>query len=127
MINLKPILKVIFYLSNIILIFFYLYPGSIFGYILYGDLKQQPQITNDFFNISSNHFYVFIFLSLVGILAYAKNQKIIFIIKYLFLLSIILELFHILIPERSFEFSDLGGNFLGVLLVSFIYYILKNN
>ena len=68
-------LKIIFHLSNLILIFVYLYPGSIFGYILYKNLNQQPQITRDFLNISSNHFYAFAILSIFGILAYFKIFK----------------------------------------------------
>ena len=81
-----------FHLTNLILIIFYLYPGSIFGYFLYNNCSIQPQITRDFL-ISSNHFYAFIFLSTIGILAYRNNKKINFLIKYLFLLSIILRIF----------------------------------
>ena len=45
--------------------------------------------------------------------------------KNLFLLSIILELFHYIIPDRMFQFSDLLGNFLGVLVIYFLYNIKK--
>ena len=44
-----------------------------------------------------------------------------FLISYLFLLSIILELFHFIIPNREFEISDLFGNILGVIFVIIIY------
>ena len=37
-----------FSLCNLILIIFYLYPGSIFGYVLYNNLSIQPQITEIF-------------------------------------------------------------------------------
>ena len=120
-------LKIIFHLSNLILIFVYLYPGSIFGYIIYGNLNQQPQITIDFFNISSNHFYAFVLLSFFGILAYAKDKKINFWLKYLFLLSIIIELFHIFISQRNFEYADLFGNLLGFLTVFFLFKICKKS
>ena len=59
MIKFIKFLKVIFHLINFILIGLYLYPGSIFGYILYSDLTRQPKITEDFLNISANHFYAF--------------------------------------------------------------------
>ena len=118
-------IKIIFHSYNILLIFFYLYPGSIMGWILYGDLKQQPKITSDFLNISSNHFYVFCLLNILGILSYYKNKKLGFILKYLFIISIVLEFFHILIPQRSFQFEDLFGNILGFIVVIVTYMFLK--
>ena len=111
-----------FYFVNLILIIFYLYPGSIFGYVLYNTPSIQPQITRDFI-ISSNHFYVFIILSTIGILAYHNTKKINFLIKYLFLSSIFLEFFHIIIPNRGFQWSDLFGNIFGVIIVIIIYKI----
>ena len=113
-----------FHFANLILIIFYLYPGSIFGYVLYNNPSIQPQITRDFL-ISSNHFYVFIVLSAIGILAYYNSKKIDFLINYLFLLSIILEFFHIFIPNRGFELRDLFGNIMGVLVVFVVYKIKK--
>ena len=56
-------------------------------------------------------------------MAYQKTKKINFLIIYLFLLSIILELFHTIIPAREFEWADLFGNILGVLFVIIIYKI----
>ena len=113
-----------FHTINLILIIFYLYPGSLLGFFLYNDISIQPQITRDFL-ISSNHFYAFIILSIAGIVAYNKSNKIDILIKYLVLISILLEFFHIIIPNRNFEFSDLLGNLLGVILV-FISYKIKN-
>ena len=118
--NLKLFFKTGFYFANIVLIIFYLYPGSIIGWFLYNDFSTQPQITRDFM-ISSNHFYAFILLTSLGIFSFHNSKKINFIIFYLFLLSIILELFHIIIPNRGFEMSDLFGNIVGVILVVFIY------
>ena len=56
--------------------------------------------------------------------SFQNTKKINFLIVYLFLLSIILELFHIIIPVREFEMSDLFGNIVGVILVIFIYKIV---
>ena len=111
-----------FHTINLILIIFYLYPGSLLGFFLYNDGSIQPQITRDFL-ISSNHFYAFVILSISGIVAYNKTTRINVLITYLFLLSIILEFFHIIIPNRNFELSDLFGNFLGVVLVITFYKI----
>ena len=107
--------KILFHLLNIILIILYIYPGSILGYLIYGDFGKQPQLTTDFFEISSNHVYAFFLLSILGLLAYYKVNKI-FIINYLIFISIILELLHLIIPNRGFQFGDLFGNILGVLL-----------
>ena len=123
--KLSNIFKIIFHFLNIILIFFYLFPGSILGWFLYKDLTKQPQLTNDFMNISSNHFYAFFVLSFFGILSYLRHKKLNLLIKYLLLLSVVLELFHLLIPQRSFQFGDLFGNILGVFLVLLINQIWR--
>ena len=111
--------KKIFYVANFTLIFIYLYPGSIIGQVIYGSKKIQPQITSDFV-ISSNHFYVFILLSIIGFLTFVKIKEIKILISYLVILSLSLELFHLIIPQRTFQWSDLFGNFLGVIVVILI-------
>ena len=116
--------KTIFHISNIFLIFLYIYPGSFLGCFVYNDCNFDPQITRDFF-ISSNHLYAFIVLSSLGILAYKNDSKLNNIILYLFFLSIFLELLHLIIPVRAFELSDLFGNLLGVLLIVLIYKTLS--
>ena len=110
---------IIFYVINSFLIIFYLFPGSLIGWLIFGNLDKQPQITRDFI-ISSNHFYTFLFLSIIGFLTFVKSHQIKRLTLYLIFLSIILELLHFLIPNRSFEWSDLFGNFLGVVVVIFI-------
>ena len=111
--------KKIFYVANFTLIFIYLYPGSIIGQVIYGSKKIQPQITSDFV-ISSNHFYVFILLSIIGFLTFVKIKEIKILISYLVILSLSLEIFHLIIPQRTFQWSDLFGNFLGVIVVILI-------
>ena len=118
----KKLLIPAFHTANLILIIFYLYPGSIFGYFLYSDSSIQPQVTRDFI-ISSNHLYIFIVLSALGIIAYQDTKKIKIVTIYLFLLSIVLELAHIVIPVRGFEWTDLFGNIAGVVFVIIIYKI----
>ena len=111
--------RIIFYSLNIFLITLYLYPGSLVGWLIYGNKKIQPQITPDFI-ISSNHFYVFILISAIGFLSFKNQNQIKNLIIYLVLLSLILEILHLFIPERSFQLSDLFGNFLGVIVVIFV-------
>jgi hypothetical protein len=111
--------KIIFYSINFSLIFLYLFPGSLLGWVMYDDKNIQPQITPDFI-ISSNHFYVFILISIVGFFTFVKQKQIKRLIVYLIFLSTILEIFHLIIPKRSFQWSDLFGNLSGVLIVIFI-------
>ena len=111
--------KIIFYFFNFFLVLFYLFPGSLLGLFIYGDKKIQPQITPDFL-ISSNHFYVFVFISIIGFLTYIKQSQIKNLIIYLITLSITLEIFHLFIPERNFQWSDLFGNLIGVIIVILI-------
>ena len=64
-----------FHVINCLLIIFYLFPGSILGYFLYNDFSIQPQITEDFI-ISSNHFFAFTILSILGVISYQNTNKI---------------------------------------------------
>ena len=116
--------KLIFYFINLILIFLYLFPGSLLGLVIYNNKEIQPQITPDFI-ISSNHFYVFMLLTTIGYLSYKKISQINFLIFYLILLSIILEILHLIIPERSFQWSDLFGNLIGVFIVIFTKFLIS--
>ena len=117
--------KVIFYFINVCLIFLYLFPGSIFGCIFLDDCKRQPQITPDLAIISSNHFYAFLIISIVGFLTFSKKKDLKFLIIYLILASILLEILHLVIPERSFQWSDLVGNFIAVIVVIFIHNLIN--
>ena len=116
--------KSIFFLLNLILIFLYLFPGSILGWVVYDDFSSQPQITPDFI-VSSNHVYAFLIVSIIGFLTYKNlNHKLLLSI-YLISLSIVLEICHLFIPERSFEFPDLFGNLLGVVIIIIISLFFK--
>ena len=116
--------KIIFYIINFFLIFLYLYPGSLLGQIFYGDKKVQPQITPDFL-ISSNHFYIFILLSIFGFLSFDNIKQVNLLTIYLISISLILEILHLIIPERSFQWSDLFGNLFGVIIVILIKKIIN--
>ena len=106
-------------IQNISLIILYLFPGSIFGCIFLDDCSIQPQITTDFAEISSNHLYAFFIVSIFGYLTFLKDKQIKYLIIYLILLAILLEICHLFIPQRSFQWSDLFGNLLGVFVVIF--------
>ena len=126
MINYFSKYKFFFYLCNFILIILYLFPGSILGWYLYNDVSLQPQITPDLI-ISSNHVYAFLILSFVGFFTFKKIEQLKFLSIYLIFLSIILGILHNFIPERSFQFTDLFGNLVGVIVVIIIFYFFKKN
>ena len=126
MINFFSKYKFIFHLANVFLIILYIYPGSILGYVIYSDLQTQPQITSDFI-VSTNHVYAFFSISLLGLLTFKKSNKLNILILYLVILSIILEILHLIIPERSFELADLFGNLIGVIILIIINYFSKTN
>ena len=114
------------FLLDFVLILLYLFPGSLLGLFIYNDLSSQPQITPDFI-ISTNHFYAFLITSTVGFLTYNKSNQFIYISFYLIFLSLLLEVLHRFIPERTFQFSDLFGNLLGVLIMLILFYFFKKN
>ena len=126
--------KLLFYLINTIFAIFYLYPGSLLGFILYKNLNKQPRLTDDFnfllFNFSSNHVYAFLILSFFSFFLFFEKKKKI-ILTYFFLISFLYELLHLFIPNRSFQISDLYGNILGVLISLILFlcfsYVKKKN
>ena len=124
--------KFIFYLSNIILIVEYLSPGSLLGCFVLGDCKTQPMIAREKIQIipslffSLNHFIAFLFVSLIGFFTYIKSSNLSFIFIYLIFLSFVLEFIHFIIPSRSFEFSDIFGNLIGVITVLILNYFFKS-
>ena len=113
MVNFFSKYKFFFYITNFVLIFIYLFPGSLLGCIINHNCKVQPQLTSDYI-VSSNHFYAFFILSVIGFFTY-KNLKLLLV--YLILLSIFLEILHSIIPNRSFEMMDLFGNLMGVVVM----------
>ncbi len=116
-------IKWIFHIFNTLFLVLYLYPGSILGYLIYDNLNKQPQITVDLL-VSSNHVYTFFLLSFLGFLSFYKNSKKNIII-YLFFISIFLEISHLIIPNRGFQFEDLFGNIIGIILSIVIFNIIN--
>ena len=113
-------IKLIFHISVLFLIILSLYPGSLLGYLMYGDLGQQPNLIRNPFGTTINHFISYLYVSLLGFFLYFKKKNFRKIVYGLFFLSIILEVFHFIIPHRSFQPGDLIGNILGVLVAYFV-------
>ena len=121
-------LNLIFHISVLLLIIISLWPGSLLGFLLYGDWAQQPNLIDNPFGTTINHFLFYVYISLLGFFLYLKNENFKKIVYGLFFLSIILELFHLIIPNRSFQLEDLIGNILGVIVAYFVIkiYLLLN-
>ena len=121
------LIRYLYYLSLVGLLILYLYPGSLLGYFFWGDFKKQPDFVPNPFGTSINHALAFFYLSILGLLSYKTSFNQIAI--FLLVLSIILELSHLIIPNRSFQSLDLFGNLIGTLLsivIIFFYKRLKN-
>tara|TARA_B100000282_G_scaffold253572_1_gene198835 strand:- start:132 stop:524 length:393 start_codon:yes stop_codon:yes gene_type:complete len=114
--------KYLFYFSFIILLILYLFPGSLIGFILYGNLGRQPYFISNPIGTSINHLIFFFYLSILSFIFRSNQKKFINSFSFLFLISIILELLHYFIPNRAFELNDVYANSLGVLLA---YFMLK--
>ena len=110
------LLKPIFYISVLCLIIISLYPGSLLGYLFYGDLGQQPNLIKNPFGTTLNHFISYVYVSMFGFFLYLGTKNFKKLAYGLFFLSVILELLHLIIPNRSFQLGDLCGNILGVIV-----------
>ena len=115
-------LKSIFHISVLFLIIISLYPGSLLGYLLYSDWGQQPNLIKNPFGTTINHFIYYFYVSFLGFFLYLRSENFTKLVYGLFFLSVILELFHFIIPNRSFQLGDLIGNILGVVVA---YSVLK--
>ena len=117
-------IKYTYYLTLIALLLLYLFPGSLIGFFLYGDLGKQPKIISNPFGTSINHLIFFFYLSILGFITQIQHKKIIFSFTFLFCVSIIFELLHLIIPNRAFELNDLFANFIGVILAFLIFNLI---
>ena len=113
-------LKSIFHISILFLIIISLSPGSLLGYLFYGDWGLQPNLIENPFGTTINHFIYYICVSLLGFFLYLRSENFEKLIFGLLFLSIILEFFHFIIPNRSFQIGDLFANILGVIVAYFI-------
>ena len=118
-------IEYLYYFSLISLFILYLFPGSLIGYLFYRDFGQQPDLIPNPIGTSINHLIFFFYLSILGFIFHKNQKKFINTFSFLFLISIILELSHYLIPNRAFEFNDLYANGLGVVLAYIIFNFLK--
>tara|TARA_B100000029_G_C17338195_1_gene874301 strand:- start:269 stop:652 length:384 start_codon:yes stop_codon:yes gene_type:complete len=113
-------LKYIFNISVLTLIVLSLFPGSLLGFFFYGDFGQQPDLIENPFGTTINHFLSYLCVSILGLFIYSSNKKFNLILYQLLFLSVILEILQLIIPNRAFQLGDLIGNILGVLVAYFL-------
>ena len=111
----------LYYLSLVILLIIYLFPGSVIGYLLYGDLDKQPNLVNSPIGTSINHFFYFSYLTFLGLIYNLSEKKFINSFFFFFFFSLSLELLHLFIPNRAFELNDLLANIIGVVSIFFLF------
>ena len=116
------IFKSIFHISVFLLIIISLWPGSLLGFLLYGNWQLQPDVIKNPYGTTINHFISYFCVSLLGFFIYLKNENFKKLVYGLFFISIILELLHLIIPNRSFQIADLVSNILGVMVA---YLVIK--
>jgi hypothetical protein len=122
--NILKFIIYLYYFSLIVLLIIYLFPGSIIGYFLYGDIEIQPNFITNPIGTSINHFFYFIYITFIGSIYNLSEKKFINSFLFLLVLSCILELLHFFIPNRVFELNDLLANNAGTVIV-FILFKLK--
>ena len=123
------IVRYLYFFSFVGLLILYLFPGSLIGYLFYGDFSRQPDIIPNPLGTSINHALAFFYLSILGLISYMRGTSFKQTLIFLVVVSLILELSHLIIPNRSFQYSDLFANLLGTLLaivIIFLYKRLKN-
>ena len=123
--SILKLLEYVYYFSLIILFILYLYPGSLIGYFLYGNLQQQPNLIPNPMGTSINHLIFFSYITTLALIIRSKAVNIFTDYKVILFISFILEILHFVIPNRAFEFYDLIANILGVLIIIFIKRFIK--
>ena len=92
------LLEYIYYFSFIILLILYLFPGSLIGYFLHGNLGQQPNLIPNPVGTSINHLIYFSYVTVLAMIIRLKVKNILTDYKAILFISFILEMLHLIIP-----------------------------
>ena len=119
------IVRFLYYFSLLGLLILYLFPGSLIGYFLYGDLGRQLDLIPNPLGSSINHALAFLYLTILGLISYLNQTSFKKKIIFLLVISPFLELFHLFIPNRSFQYLDTFANLLGTLVAIVIIFLYR--
>ena len=115
----------VYYFSLLVLIILYLFPGSLIGYFLYENLGQQPNLIRNPIGTSINHLIFFSYITSLAIIVRLRVKNIFTSFKIILFISGILEILHLIVPNRAFELYDLLANITGVTIVLLINSFIK--
>ena len=115
----------VYYFSLFVLLILYLFPGSLIGYLLYGNLGQQPNLIANPIGTSINHLIFFSYITVLAIIVRVKVKNIFTNYLVIIFISCVLEILHLIVPNRAFELYDLIANFTGVVIILLIYNLVK--
>ena len=115
----------VYYFSLLFLFILYLFPGSLIGYFLYGNLGQQPNFIVNPIGTSINHFIFFSYITILVIIVRLRIKNIFTSYKVVLFISGILEILHLIVPNRAFELYDLIANITGVAIILLIYRFIR--
>ena len=115
----------VYYFSLLVLLILYLFPGSLIGYLLYGNFGQQPNLISNPLGTSINHLFFFSYITILATIVGLRVKNIFTNYKYILLISVISEILHLIVPNRVFELYDLIANIAGVVIVLSINNFIK--
>ena len=106
--------KLSFYFWLLFIFVVSIYPGNLINLVLIGDPTTHPG------GDKVSHFLTYFVLGVLFNLSYKKNSFFKVMIGFLIFFSIIMELLHMVIPNRYYENFDLLMNFLGLVIGVYI-------
>ena len=115
----------VYYFSLFVLLILYLFPGSLIGYLLYGNLGQQPNLIANPIGTSINHLIFFSYITVLAIIVRVRVKNIFTNYLFVIFISCVLEILHLIVPHRAFELYDLIANFTGVVIILLINSLIK--
>ena len=119
------LIEFVYYFSLLTLLILYLFPGSLIGYFLYGNLGQQPNLVTNPIGTSINHLVFFSYITTITIIVRLRVKNIFTSYKFILFIAGILEILHLIVPNRAFELYDLIANVVGVSMVLLINSFIK--
>ena len=119
------LIEFVYYFSLLTLLILYLFPGSLIGYFLYGNLGQQPNLITNPIGTSINHLVFFSYITTITIIVRLRVKNIFTSYKFILFIAGILEILHLIVPNRAFELYDLIANVVGVSIVLLINSFIK--
>tara|TARA_B100001057_G_scaffold223443_1_gene223719 strand:+ start:87 stop:482 length:396 start_codon:yes stop_codon:yes gene_type:complete len=114
-----------YYFSLLVLLILYLFPGSLIGYFLYGNFNQQPNLIANPIGTSINHLVFFSYITALSITVRLRVKNIFTNYRIILFISCVLEIFHLIVPNRAFELYDLIANITGVVIILLINSYIK--